>query len=306
MAAATLVCQLINPGDLVIAPIDCYGGMFRLLTRLAARGLLQVRFVDQTDEGALQSAVAEKPCMIWVETPTNPLLRVIDLEHLNGLAKQCGALLVVDNTFLSPARLRPIEFGADLVLHSTTKYLNGHSDVLGGAVVAATAELHEQMQDWANILGLSGSALDSFLTLRGIRTLHVRLRQHEENAMAVAESLQGHPAVAQVYYPGLASDPGHELARRQQDGFGGMVSFELKGGAEAAREFLGGLNLFTLAVSLGGVESLVCHPATMTHAAMDESSREVAGIGAGLIRLSVGIEAAGDLVGDIQNSLSNL
>ncbi len=306
MAAAALVCQLVDPGQLVLAPVDCYGGTFRLLSRLSARGLLNVRFIDQTDESVLQGAIAEQPRLIWVETPTNPLLRVIDLKQMNALAKQCGALLVVDNTFLSPALLRPIEFGADLVMHSTTNYLNGPSDVLGGAVIAATPQLHEQMQDWSNILGLSGSALDSFLTMRGIRTLHVRLRQHEENALAIADVLQQHQAVAHVYYPGLASDPGHQLARQQQNGFGGMISFDLKGGARAAAEFIAALKLFTLAVSLGGVESLVCHPATMSHAAMDDSGREAAGIGAGLIRLSVGIEATADLVADIQRSLNSL
>jgi len=199
-----------------------------------------------------------------------------------------------------------LKFGADLVIHSTTKYLNGHGDVLGGAVVAADSQLHGQMQDWSNILGLSGSALDSFLTLRGVRTLHVRLRQHEENAMAVAKALQVHPAVEHVYYPGLAGDPGHALATTQQSGFGGMVSFELAGGGRAVRRFLEALKLFTLAVSLGGVESLVCHPATMSHAAMGADGRAAAGIGDGLIRLSVGIEAGADLVDDLENSLNQL
>jgi cystathionine gamma-synthase len=207
--------------------------------------------------------------------------------------------MVVDNTFLSPALQRPIEFGADLVVHSTTKYLNGHSDVVGGAVVASTDELQVQMQEWANALGLSGAPFDSFLTLRGIRTLFARMNQHEKNARALAEILDGHDAVKRVYYPGLSGHPGHELAARQQHGFGGMLSIDLKGGEKAARTFLENVTLFSLAESLGGVESLACHPATMTHATFDAASLKAAGISNGLVRLSIGIEATEDLVRDV-------
>ena len=264
------------------------------------RGLFQgpARRPERTKD-ALAGALADGARMLWVESPTNPLLRIVDLENARTLATQANALYVVDNTFLSPALQRPMDFGADLVVHSTTKYLNGHSDVVGGAVVASTPELHQEMQEWANALGLSGSPFDSFLTLRGIRTLYARMQQHEKNALTLAEVCNEHPAVNRVFYPGLTSHPGHELARRQQNGFGGMLSFELKGGEQAARLFLDNVSLFSLAESLGGVESLACHPATMTHATVDADSRAVAGITDGLVRLSAGIEATEDLVRDV-------
>ncbi len=304
MAAVTLVCQLLNPGDLVVGPQDCYGGTFRLLTRLAARGLFRLALVDQADPGALAEVAGHKPRLVWVESPTNPLLRIMDLVAIRECFPPGEALVCVDNTFLSPVLQQPIRFGADLVIHSTTKYLNGHSDVVGGAVVAASAELHAQMRDWSNVLGLSGAPFDAYLTLRGLRTLHVRMRQHEVNATAVAALLADHPRVEHVYYPGLAAHPGHALACRQQGGFGGMLSLELAGGEPAARRFIEALKLFTLAESLGGVESLVCHPATMTHAAMDADSRARAGIGPGLVRLSLGIEETNDLLADIGQALS--
>lgn len=306
MAAITLACQLLNPGDLVLAPVDCYGGTFRLLSRLAARGLFRLRFIDLADAAQLAAAEGEPARLLWVETPTNPLLRIMDLARLRQVADACGALLAVDNTFLSPALQRPLEFGADLVVHSTTKYLNGHSDVVSGAVVARSAALHGELAAWANALGLTGAPFDSFLALRGLRTLFVRMRQHEANAMALAEALLASPAVAQVYYPGLPGHRGHDLARRQQHGFGGMLSFELRGGQEAARRFLGQLRLFTLAESLGGVESLACHPATMTHVPLGPEGRKAAGIGDGLVRLSAGIEATADLVADARAALASL
>lgn len=306
MAAITLACQLLNPGDLVLAPVDCYGGTFRLLSRLAARGLFRLRFIDLADAAQLAAAEGEPARLLWVETPTNPLLRIMDLARLRQVADACGALLAVDNTFLSPALQRPLEFGADLVVHSTTKYLNGHSDVVSGAVVARSAALHGELAAWANALGLTGAPFDSFLALRGLRTLFVRMRQHEANAMALAEALLASPAVAQVYYPGLPGHRGHDLARRQQHGFGGMLSFELHGGQEAARRFLGQLRLFTLAESLGGVESLACHPATMTHVPLGPEGRKAAGIGDGLVRLSAGIEATADLVADVRAALASL
>jgi len=302
MGAITLALQLLNPGDAVVAPRDCYGGTFRLLNGLAARGLLEVHFVDQSDHAATKQAL-DGARMLWVESPTNPLLRIMDLTMLRALATEQGSLMAVDNTFLSPALQRPIDFGADLVVHSTTKYLNGHSDIVGGAVVAATTELAEQMAWWANALGLTGSPFDSFLTMRGVRTLHVRLRQHEQNATTLAGLLDEHEAVGRVFYPGLKSHPGHALAKEQQSGFGGMLSFELAGGEVAAKAFLEQIQLFTLAESLGGVESLACHPATMTHATFDAASLKTAGISHGLVRLSVGIEATEDLVRDVLTGL---
>jgi len=302
MGAITLAFQLLNPGDIIVAPQDCYGGTFRLLRGLADRGLIQVRLVDQMDDAATSRALAGAR-LLWVESPTNPLLRVMDLDKLRSLSREHGALMAVDNTFLSPALQRPLDFGADLVVHSTTKYLNGHSDIVGGAVVAATPELAEQMAWWANAMGLTGSPFDSFLTLRGIRTLYARIAQHEQNAIALANFLEQSDAVERVFYPGLESHPGHDIARRQQRGFGGMLSFELRGSEAAARAFLEGVELFTLAESLGGVESLACHPATMTHATLDPDSQKVAGITGGLVRLSVGIEATEDLVRDVLKGL---
>ncbi len=302
MGAITLVFQLLNPGDLVVAPQDCYGGTFRLLNGLADRGLFRLKLVDQTDHQATSEALSGAR-MLWVESPTNPLLRIMDLAKLRELATAAGALMAVDNTFLSPALQRPLDFGADLVVHSTTKYLNGHSDIVGGAVVAATDELAEQMMWWANALGLTGSPFDSFLTMRGIRTLYARMAHHEQNAMTLANLLEEHEAVGRVFYPGLESHPGHALAKQQQSGFGGMLSFELTGGEAAARAFLETVQLFTLAESLGGVESLACHPVTMTHATLDAASQKRAGISAGLVRLSIGIEATEDLVRDVLHGL---
>ncbi|MFQ5634405.1 MAG: cystathionine gamma-synthase [Gammaproteobacteria bacterium] len=302
MGAITLALQLLDPGDRVVAPNDCYGGTFRLLNGLAGRGLLDVVFVDQADHAATAAAL-DGARMLWVESPTNPLLRVMDLDQLRELSAARDALMVVDNTFLSPALQRPLDFGADLVVHSTTKYLNGHSDIVGGAVVAATEHLAGQMAWWANALGLSGSPFDSFLTLRGIRTLYARMAQHEQNAMTLAAVLDEHQTVARVFYPGLAAHPGHALAKKQQRGFGGMLSFELNGGEAGARAFLESVDLFTLAESLGGVESLACHPATMTHATYDAENLAAARISRGLVRLSVGIEAAEDLVRDVLTGL---
>ncbi len=303
MAAVTSVLQLLGPDDLIVAPHDCYGGTHRLLTSFARKGQFRLQLVDQTDSGALDEALAAEPRMIWVETPSNPLLRVVDIADIAERARAVDALVVVDNTFLSPVFQRPIEWGADLVVHSTTKYLNGHSDVVGGAVVARTPELAEEVAWWANALGVTGSPFDSFLTMRGIRTLHARMQMHESNAAAVVDALKQHPSVKRVYHPSLEDHSGHHIALSQQSGFGGMVSFELEGGEDQVRAFLDGLELFTLAESLGGVESLVCHPATMTHAAMDDEARLVAGIGASLLRLSVGIEAGEDLVRDLTQAL---
>jgi cystathionine gamma-synthase len=304
MAALNLVLQLLEPGDLLIAPHDCYGGTYRLFESLANKGHFEVSFVDQTDEQAVLAACARKPRLILVETPSNPLLRIVDIEEMSTAAKACGALLAVDNTFLSPALQKPITLGADVVIHSTTKYLNGHSDVVGGAIVAATPELAEQLNWWANCLGITGAPFDAYLTLRGIRTLHARMQQHEKNANVLAELLDEHESVERVYYPGLRSHPGHETAAQQQTGFGGMVSFELAGGEAAVRTFVESLRFFSLAESLGGVESLVCHPPSMTHAPVSEEALTTAGIHQNLIRLSVGVECSEDLVVDVLQALS--
>jgi cystathionine gamma-synthase len=303
MAAITLILATLPGGARVLAPHDCYGGTFRLLAALHRQGNLRVDFVDQNDATALQSALAAKPQLVWIETPSNPLLRIVDIRALSQAAHAVGALVVADNTFLSPLWQQPLALGADLVMHSTTKYLNGHSDVVGGAVVAKTAEQLERLSWWANAIGVAGAPFDSFMTLRGIRSLHARMRVHAENTLAIVAVLHGHPAVSKVFYPGLADHPGHELARRQQAAFGAMLSFELAGGEVAVRAFLDGLQEFTLAESLGGVESLIAHPVTMTHAGMDAEARARAGIGAGLLRMSVGIEDPADLVADLSAAL---
>jgi cystathionine gamma-synthase len=303
MSAVALVLQLVRPGDLILAAHDCYGGTHRILRSLAARGQFDVEFVNLSAEGAAETVRLRRPKLLWIETPSNPILRVTNLAQVIEAGHEGGAIVAVDNTFLSPVLQRPIEFGADLVIHSTTKYLNGHSDVVGGAVVAADAALAEELAWWANCLGITGAPFDSFLTLRGVRTLHARMRVHCENAARVVERLCTHDAVKRVYYPGLTSHPGHSIAASQQDGFGAMVSFEVNGGIEGVKEFVNALQCFTLAESLGGVESLVAHPATMTHASMDEAARATAGIEDSLLRLSVGIEHADDLVADLGAAL---
>ena len=304
MAAITLVLHaLLKPGDRLVVPHDGYGGSWRLFNALAAKGAFELVTVDLTDPRALTRALEDRPAVVWIETPSNPLLRITDLRFVIEAAHAVGALTVVDNTFLSPALQQPIAFGADVVVHSTTKYINGHSDVVGGAAIARERELHEKLAWWANCLGITGAPFDSFLTLRGLRTLDARLRVHQENTQALAAVLEAHPAVRTVHYPGLQSHPGHALAARQQSGFGAMLSVELDGGVAAVRAFLEGLQCFTLAESLGGVESLIAHPATMTHAAMSSDARAAAGIGDGLLRLSVGIEHVDDLVADIEAAL---
>ena len=303
LAAITLILATLPAGARVVAPYDCYGGTYRLLAALEKKGNLIVDFIDQSDAVALAAALARKPALVWIETPSNPLLRIVDIRAVADASHAAGALVAADNTFLSPVWQQPLALGADLVMHSTTKYLNGHSDVVGGAVIAATAEQTQDLAWWANAIGVTGAPFDSFMTLRGVRTLHARTRVHAENTAAVVQVLSEHAAVRQVYYPGLAGHPGHDLARRQQSGFGAMLSFELNGGEEAVRAFLEGLQCFTLAESLGGVESLIAHPTSMTHAGMDEAARLYAGIGPGLLRVSVGIEDADDLVADLKAGL---
>jgi len=305
MGAITLVLNaLLEPGDRLVVPHDAYGGSWRLFNALAKKGHFELITADLTDPRSLADALAQSPKLVLIETPSNPLLRITDLRFVIDAAHKAGARTVVDNTFLSPALQTPIAFGADVVLHSTTKYINGHSDVVGGAVIARDADTHQQLVWWANALGLTGSPFDSFLTLRGLRTLDARLRAHQENANAIAALLDTHPVVSKVYFPGLATHPGHAVAARQQKGFGAMLSVELDGGEEAVRAFVEGLRYFTLAESLGGVESLVAHPATMTHAAMTPEARAKAGISDGLLRLSVGIEATEDLLADLGAALA--
>ena len=302
-ALTTVVLALLGPGQRIVVPHDLYGGTWRLFDSLAPKVGFSVSYVDLTNPATVTHEIAADapggpPAVVLIETPSNPLLRVTDIAAVAARAHAVGAVVVADNTFCSPLGQRPIEQGADIVVHSTTKYLNGHSDVVGGAIVAATGERAENLAWWANVIGVTGSPFDAYLTLRGLRTLHARMRTHEENAAAIAAALTTHRVVRAVHYPGLPSHPGHDLAARQQDGFGGMVSFELAD-EEAVRRFVTGLRCFSLAESLGGVESLVAHPATMTHASMTPEAQAAAGITEGLLRLSVGIEAAQDLVADI-------
>lgn len=304
MAAVDLVLSTLGPGDLLVAPHDCYGGTYRLIAARRDRGQFRVTFVNQSDEAALSSALRLKPKLIFVETPSNPLMRIVDVAVLCGRAKEVGAKVVVDNTFLSPALQQPIGLGADFVLHSTTKYLNGHSDVIGGVLVAAVADDLDELTSWANTVGVTGSPFDAYLTLRGVRTLFPRVESQQASAQRIVEHLHRHARVREVYYPGLPDHPGHAIASKQQTGFGAMLSFTLVGGVEAVRRFANAVRLFTLAESLGGIESLVAHPATMTHAAMDPEARRTAGIGDDLLRLSIGLEAVDDLLADLDQALS--
>jgi cystathionine gamma-synthase len=300
MSAITLVLQaLLKPGDRLLVPHDCYGGSWRLFKALAKKAAFDLEFVDFTDLNAVREALATRPALVWIETPSNPLLRITNIREVADAAKAVGALVVADNTFLSPALQRPIEHGADIVVHSTTKFINGHSDVVGGAVIAADSGILEQLAWWGNALGLVGAPFDSFLTLRGLRTLDARLRVHQENTTQIAEILGQHRAVSRLHFPGCVGHPGHAIACNQQDGFGALISFELAGGEAAVRRLVDGLQCFSLAESLGGVESLVAHPATMTHAAMDNEAKQLAGITPGLLRLSIGIEHADDLIADL-------
>lgn len=304
MAAIDLLLGRLRPDDLVLAPHDCYGGTMRLAKARAERGHFRLRFVDQGNEKAVDEALNEHPALLLIETPSNPLMRVVDIASLAEKAKHLGAEVAVDNTFLSPALQRPLELGADYAIHSTTKYLNGHSDVIGGAVIAGDAIKAEELKYWSNVVGSAGAPFDAWLTLRGLRTLHPRMRQQQASAMLIAEHLAQHPAVSTVYYPGLATHPTHAIAARQQKGFGAMLSFELADGVKAVRCFMEEVRFFTLAESLGGVESLVSHPATMTHLDMGEAARAEAGITDSLLRLSIGLEAEQDLIEGLDRGLA--
>lgn len=304
LAGFTLLADALVPaGGRVVVQHDAYGGTWRLFSFLAAQGRLAVDFVDFNDPAAFNAALDRGPRLVMVETPSNPLLRITDIRATATAAQEAGALCVVDNTFCSPLLQRPLDHGADLVLHSTTKFINGHSDVVGGAVIARDPGMHEDLRLWANALGLTSSPFDAYLTLRGLRTLDARLRVHDENTRALLTAIEAHPALAALHHPGLAAHPQHTLAARQQSGFGSILSMELAGGWEAVGRFLDGLQVFHLAESLGGVESLVCHPATMTHAGMSDRAREEAGITEGLLRLSVGIEGRDDLVAVVLEAL---
>ena len=306
LAASSTILELLDTGSHVICMDDVYGGTFRLFERVRRRTAdLDFSFVDLTDAAALEAAIRPDTRMIWVETPTNPMLKIVDLQAVGAVARKHGLLMVVDNTFASPILQRPLEYGADIVMHSATKYLNGHSDMVGGmAVVGDNAELAEQMGFLQNSVGAVQGPFDSFLALRGVKTLPLRMRAHCDNALALAQWLEGQDAVEKVIYPGLASHPQHALATRQMHGFGGIVSVVLKGGFEAAKRFCERTKLFTLAESLGGVESLVNHPAVMTHASVPVERRERLGISGGLVRLSVGIEDVEDLSEDLASALA--
>jgi cystathionine gamma-synthase len=299
MAAVHLCTQLLCADDTIVIPHDCYGGSYRLFTSLARRGLLKVEVINFTEQACYEQITTIKPKLVWIETPSNPILRLTDIEQVVNAAHSVGALVAADNTFLSPALQNPIGFGVDIVVHSTTKYINGHSDVVGGAVISKDLALGEELAWWANNIGITGAPFDSYLTLRGIRTLNLRIKQHEANAFAIAEYLEQSDYVEKVYYPGLTSHPQHALAKKQQRGFGGMVSFNIKGDIDDAARFLTSLHQFSLAESLGGVESLICHPATMTHAGMDPEARLEAGVNDTLIRISVGTEDVSDLIADL-------
>jgi len=305
MAAISTLLSMYEAGAHIVCSHDCYGGTERLLTWLQNQGKLSVSFVDLSDPSSLSLHIRPETRAVWVETPSNPLLRVYDLREIGLIASEAGIEFVVDNTFLSPVLQRPIEFGADFVVHSTTKYMNGHSDVVSGAIIAATPENRERAHFAANALGATSAPFDSWLILRGLKTLPLRMKQHEENAHAVAAYLNSHDSVEQVFYPGLASHRDHDLASTQQSGFGGMVSFEVKGDAASIRRLLSSTRVFTLAESLGGVESLIEQPATMSHASMRVEAREEAGITDNIIRLSVGIEHIDDLLEDLEQALES-
>lgn len=302
MAALNLVLNLVKPDDLVVAPHDCYGGTHRLYTARHNQGHCKMAFVDQTDPKALDDVFAQSPKMIIIETPSNPLLRVTDIADIVARAHKCGALVVADNTFLSPILQQPLALGCDIVIHSTTKFINGHSDVVGGAVLARDAELGEELQWWANCTGVTGAAFDSFLTMRGARSLSARLLQQQASAEQLVAHLAKDGRVANLFYPGLASHKGHDIAKAQQKGFGALFSAEFADNVDVYA-LLENLEIFTIAESLGGFESLVCLPASMTHAGMAPEARRTAGLGDNLVRFAIGLEHADDLMADLKQAL---
>ncbi len=303
MAATSAVANLLSPGDHVVVNDDLYGGTFRLFDKVNARFGLEFSYVDATDAGRVASAMRPNTKMVWLETPTNPLLRLADIGAIAQLAHARGAKVAVDNTFATPFLQNPLDLGADIVVHSTTKYIGGHSDALGGFAAVNAPELYEPLKFYQNAAGAVPGPFDCFLTMRGAKTLALRMREHDRNARAVADFLAGHAGVERVYYPGLSSHPQHDLAKKQMRGYGGMVSFTLKGPVDRARTFAAATKLFSLAESLGGVESLICHPATMTHGSIPKDVREARGVTDGLLRLSVGIEDEDDLIADLEQAL---
>ena len=304
MAAESTVMQLLRPGDHTIAMDDLYGGTYRLFRQLLEPMGLRFSFVDGTDVHAVEAAWTDRTRMVWIESPTNPLLKLVDIPALSRLAHAKHALVVVDNTFMSPYFQRPLALGADIVVHSTTKYLSGHSDLVGGTAVVDRDDLHEQLAFLQNAGGGVPGPMDSWLVLRGVKTLAIRMREHDRNARAIAQFLAAHQKIARVFYPGLATHPQHELAKRQMSGFGGMISFEVAGGLEAARRVVEATRLFALAESLGGVESLIELPAAMTHASIPAETRRAHGVSDGLVRISVGIEDVNDLIVDLDRALA--
>jgi cystathionine gamma-lyase len=303
LAATSTILQLFDAGSHIIGSDDLYGGTFRLFDKVYRRLGFEFTYVDPiAGAAAVEAAIRPNTRMVWVETPTNPMLKLVDIAAVAEVCKKHKLLLAVDNTFMTPYNQLPLALGADIICHSTTKYLNGHSDVIGGAVVVNDDDLHQRLKFLQNAVGGVPSPMDSFLVMRGTKTLHVRMARHEENARAIAEWLSGHPQVDRVIYPGLESHPQHALARKQARGFGGMISFDLKGDLEAARRFLKACSLFALAESLGGVESLIEHPAIMTHASVPPDRRRALGINDGFIRLSVGIEDLADIRGDLERA----
>ncbi|MCG8403825.1 MAG: cystathionine gamma-synthase [Phycisphaerales bacterium] len=303
-AAAAAVMNLLSPGDHVVCADDVYGGTYRLFELVLKRYGLQYDWLDMTDPQRVRTAIRPNTKMIWIETPTNPLLNLVDIAEVVKIAGEAGLITVVDNTFVSPYLQQPLALGADIAVHSSTKYMGGHSDVIGGAIVTNNSDFFETIKFHQNAVGGIPGPFDCWLVLRGLKTLALRMEAHCANATKIAQFLENHPAVEKIYFPGLNSHPQHELARRQMSGFGGMVSFVLKGGEEAARKVACRTKLFSLAESLGGVESLIGHPATMTHASIPVEEREARGITGGLLRLSVGIEDADDLIADLENAFT--
>lgn len=307
MSAIYLICSaLLNPNDLLVAPHDCYGGTYRLFQALCKKGICQVTFIDQSNEKIMLDYIHKnKPKLVFIETPSNPMMRVVDINHICTM-KKYGTIYVVDNTFMTPVFQNPLMLGADLVIHSCSKYLNGHSDVIAGVVILNDSDIFEQLEWWANTLGVTGSAFDSYQLLRGIRTLVPRVHQQQRNTKKIIDFCVNQSMINTLYYPGLSNHSGHNIACHQQNGFGSIFSFELKGTEDTLLQFLKSLKLFTLAESFGGVESLIAHPETMTHASMPEKARHVAGISNMLLRVSVGLEDSDDLINDLDQSLKSV
>lgn len=301
-----LSVALLSPDDLVIAPYDCYGGSYRLFNSLSQKGYFKAKFINQADDEAVKQALALQPKLILIETPNNPLLRVVDIKKIADLAHQAGALVLVDNTFMTPILQQPFTLGADIIIHSCTKFLNGHSDLLAGVLVFKDQQLADDVLWWSNNIGTANSSFDTYLLQRGLRTLAVRVLAQQESAMKIVDFLSRHPKIAAVHHPSLTSTSGHDIAKKQQKGYGSLLSFELKGGAEKTPVFVEKLKIFTLAQSLGGTESLISHPTTMTHAGISAQARQAAGISDQLLRISVGLEDVNDLIADLAQALEQI